>query len=184
ELALQTTLGPVLIATKGNAALEVEEAYTRARELCRQLGETSQLFPVLFGLRSFNLVRAELQAAHELGEQLLHLAQSVQDSDLLLEAHVALANTFFFLGECVQAREHAEQGIALYDSQKHRSHAFLYGLDPGVFCLSRTAHVLWLAGYPDQALKKNQASVILARKVPHPYSLAYALGNAAWFHQF
>jgi class 3 adenylate cyclase/predicted ATPase len=184
ELALQTTLGPVLIATKGNAALVVEEAYTRARELCWQLGETPQLFPVLFGLRSFYLVRAELQTAHELGEQLLLLAQSVQDSDLLLEAHVALANTFFFLGEVAPAREHAEQGISLYDSQKHRSHAFLYGLDPGVFCLSRAAHALWLVGYPDQALKKNQAAVTQARGVPHPSGLAYALGNAAWFHQF
>jgi predicted ATPase len=184
ELALQTTLGPVLIATKGNAALVVEEAYTRARELCRQLGETPQLFPVLFGLRSYYLVRAEVQTAHELGEQLLRLAQSIQDPDLLLEAHVALANTFFFLGEVAPAQEHVEQGISLYNSQKHRSHAFLYGLDPGVFCLSRAAHVLWLAGYPDQALKKNQASVTLAREVPHSYSLAYALGNTAWFHQF
>src|SRR5262249_42388679 len=34
ELALQTTLGPVLIATKGYAAPEVEKTYTRARELC------------------------------------------------------------------------------------------------------------------------------------------------------
>jgi predicted ATPase len=35
ELELQTTLGPALIATKGYGALEVAQAYTRARELCR-----------------------------------------------------------------------------------------------------------------------------------------------------
>jgi predicted ATPase len=40
ELDLQTHLGPVLIATKGYAAPEVAQTYTRARELCQQMGET------------------------------------------------------------------------------------------------------------------------------------------------
>jgi class 3 adenylate cyclase len=39
ELILQTTLGQVLMAIKGHAALEVEQAYTRARALYRQVGE-------------------------------------------------------------------------------------------------------------------------------------------------
>jgi predicted ATPase len=43
ELALQTTLGPALIATKGYGAPEVAQAYTRARELCRQMGEGGTL---------------------------------------------------------------------------------------------------------------------------------------------
>ena len=92
-------LGPALMATKGHAAPEVEQTYTRARELCQQEGETPQLFPVLFGLRSMSLARGELQTAHELGEQLLHLAQRVQDTDLFCEAHLALGNTLFHLGE-------------------------------------------------------------------------------------
>ena len=41
------------MATKGYAAPEVEHAYTRARELCQQVGETPQLFPVLWGLWVF-----------------------------------------------------------------------------------------------------------------------------------
>ena len=54
EITLQLT-GPALMATKGFAAPEVEQAYTRARELCRQVGETPQLFPVLLGLWVFYL---------------------------------------------------------------------------------------------------------------------------------
>ena len=67
ELTLQITLGVPLMATKGFAAPEVERVYTRARELCQQVGETPQLFPVLWGLWAFYLVRAELQTARELG---------------------------------------------------------------------------------------------------------------------
>ena len=134
ELDLQITLGPALMATKGYAAPEVEQVYARARELCQQVGETPQLFPVLWGLWWFYEVRAELQTARELGEQLLSLAQRQQDPALLLEAHRALGQTLFWLGELAPARAHLEQGIALYDPQQHRSLAFHYGQDPGVGC--------------------------------------------------
>jgi predicted ATPase len=60
ELSLQLTLRVPLMATRGYAASEVEQAYARARELSRRLGETPQLFPALGGLFSFYLVRGEL----------------------------------------------------------------------------------------------------------------------------
>jgi predicted ATPase len=50
ELLLQTTLGPALMATRGYTTPEVEAAYSRALELCRQVGETPQLFVTLMGL--------------------------------------------------------------------------------------------------------------------------------------
>jgi predicted ATPase len=55
KLDLQVALGAAFIATKGNAAPEVEQTYARARMLCQRLGETPQLFPVLFGLWTFYL---------------------------------------------------------------------------------------------------------------------------------
>jgi len=184
ELDLQVTLGPALVATKSYAAPEVERAYTRARELCQQVGETSQLFPVLMGLRTFYHVRGKFPTARELGEQLLALAQSGQEPALLLEAHRALGSTLFHLGELASARAHLEQGIALYDLQQHRSHVFLYGVDPGVYGLSYAAWVLWSLGYPEQARKRSHAALTLAQELSYPYSLASALTFAAGFHQF
>src|SRR5207249_11952479 len=129
-------------------------------------------------------VRAELQMGREVGEQLHSLAQRVQDPALLVEAYRSLGATFFHLGELTPARAHLEQGIALYDPQQHRSHAFLYGQDPGVAGLSYTAGVLWYLGYPDQALKRSHEALTLARELSHSFSLAYALDlAAAWLHQ-
>ncbi len=184
ELLLQIALGPALIATKGQAAPDVAKVYTRARELCQQLGETSQLFPVILGLRRFYLVQAELQTARELGKQLLSLAQNVQDSSLLLEAHGALGLPLFWLGELTSARTHLEQGIALYDPQQHSSHVFLYGQDPGVLCRLYAAFTLWHLGYPDQALQRVHEALTLAQELSHPYSLAFVLFIAAWIHQY
>src|ERR671930_1680686 len=67
ELTLQTTLGPALMTTRGYAAPEVAAAYNRARELCQQAGDTSALFPVLWGMWVPYLGRAEHETARELG---------------------------------------------------------------------------------------------------------------------
>jgi predicted ATPase/class 3 adenylate cyclase len=185
ELDMLTMLGPVLTNTSGPGSPAVEQVYARARELCQQAGEPRQLFPVLWGLWYFYNTRAELQKAEELGKQLLTLAQQVQDRTLLLEAHHALWPTLFFLGELAAARGHLEQGMALYDLQDHRSHAFLYGgHDPGSCCQSYTAWTLWALGYPEQALKASDWALTLARELAHPASLAASLSYAAVLHQF
>ena len=178
ELALQTMLGPVLIATKGNGAPEVGAVYKRALQLGRQSGEDARLFPVLFGLRSFHLIRGELQPAFELAQQLVSLAESVQDSGLLVEAHLAQGNSLFLFGKLIPALEHFERAISLYDPQTHHVHAFLYGLDPGVFCLGRTAWILELLGHSEQASKKMEEALALAHRQSHAFSLAVALVHA------
>jgi predicted ATPase len=183
ELTLQITLAPSLMAAKGLAAPEVERAYTRALVLCRQVGETPQLFPVLVGLWRFHAVRAEYQTAHELEERLLRLAQSVQDPALLLEAHRPPGQTLFCLGELVQARAHLEQAIALYNPEQHHSHALLYGNDAGVMCLSWLSWTLWVLGYPDQALERSHEALTLAQALAHPPSLATGLHFASMLHQ-
>jgi class 3 adenylate cyclase/predicted ATPase len=184
ELDIQITLGPVFMSVKGFASLDTERAYARARELCQQVGETSQLFPVLYGLFRCHMVRAELQRTRELAEQLFSLAQRLQDPALLLEAHRVMGQTMFWLGEMPPSRAHFEQAMALYDPQKHRSHAFVYGQDPGVACRSSAAWTIWMLGYPDQALHGINEALSQAQELNHPFSLAFALNLAAVLHQF
>jgi predicted ATPase len=182
---IRVDLGPTLIAKGGFGATEVEENYTQARALCEHLGETPHLFPVLWGLARMHDVRGELRGGAELGGQLLTLAQKVQDPALLLEAHHELWANLSSLGELTTARLHVERGFALYDPQKHKQHAFLYGgHDPGVCCAYHSAEILWQLGYPDQALQKSRDSLIMAREISHPSTLSFALSFAAWFHQF
>ena len=102
-------LGASLIATKGFAAPEVGQTYLRARQLCQSLGNPHQIFPVLRGLSNYYLIRAELQTAHVLGEQLLALAQQVQDATMLVAAHRALGATLFWMGAVASAQTHFAQ---------------------------------------------------------------------------
>jgi predicted ATPase/class 3 adenylate cyclase len=180
---IRIDLGPALIAAAGFAAPEVEENYRRARELCEQLGDTPKLFPILWGLARAHDVRGQLNVGRELGEQLLQIAQQSQEPGLILEAHHELWANLSVLGELTSALTHLNEGFSLYDPQKHRHHAFLYGgHDPGVCCGFHAAEVLWLLGYPDQALQRSQDALALARELAHPSTLDTALSFTAWFH--
>jgi predicted ATPase len=181
---MHINLGASLIAIKGWAAPDVGETYTYARQLCAHLEDPYQLFPVLRGLWSYYLVRAELRTAHALSEQLLDVAQQAQDSAMLLVAHRALGATLFWRGVLASAQTHFAQGIALYDPTQHRAHTFLYGEDTGVVCRSHAVLALWFLGYPDQGLAQSQEALTLAQHIVHPPSLCYVLSFAAGLHQF
>ena len=129
-------------------------------------------------------MRAELQTAHELGEQLLSLAQHAQDSAMLVVAHRAFGATLFFMGEPASAHTHFAQGMVLYDAPQHRSSAFLYGEDAGVQCHTYAAWALWYLGYPDQGLTRCHEALTLAQQSAHLFSLSFVLSWAAVFHQF
>jgi predicted ATPase len=184
EVDMHIALGASLIATKGYGAPEVEQTYTYARQLCRDLEEPHQLFPVLRGLWSYYLTCANFQTAHALGEQLVTLGQQECDASMLCSAHRALGTTLFFLGAVASAHTHFAQGIALYDPQQHRASAFRHGEDAGVICLSRGAWALWYLGYPDQGLAQSDEAVTLAQQSAYLLSLCVALGESARFHQF
>jgi predicted ATPase len=177
-------LGASLRATKGAAAAETQQTYTRAQQLCKDLEDPYHLFSVLHGLWNHYLTRPELQMAHELGEQLLALAQQVRDASMMCAAHRALGTTLFMLGAGAAAHTHFAQGIALYDPQQHRASVFLYVDDEGVMCHSLATWTLWYLGYPEQGLARSHEAVTLAQQIAYPFSLAFALNLSAIFHSF
>jgi len=180
ELQMQLVLGPALSAVKGWSAPEVERAYFRARELCERLGDAAELFAALLGLWSVYYLRGELREAYELAEELLRRAQSAPDPTPLLYAHLALGDTSMSMGEWLLAKDHLEMAIFRYD----RERSMALGHDTGVNCLSYMALTLWTLGYPDQALKKGDEAVALARALSHPLSLAFAQGLVGYLHQY
>jgi predicted ATPase len=183
-LTLHLALGAALGMTKGLAAPEVEHAYTQARALCQQVGETPELVPVLFGLWRFYLAGAQLHTARELGETLLRLAQHADDPAFSVLAHLTLGVTWFFLGALPTARLHLEAGITRYTPDQSRALVFRMGQDPGVVCRAVAAQALWVLGYPAQALARLHDALALAHELSHPFSLAWARCQAAYVYQF
>jgi hypothetical protein len=61
------------------------------------------------------------------------------------------------MGELSLTRAHLEQSLALYDPQQHRAYGFVF--DPGVDGLCTLARMLYLLGYPDQALIRSREAL-------------------------
>jgi predicted ATPase len=109
ELTLQMALGSALIVSRGYAVAEVEQTYSKALELCRRIGDTPEVVPVLYALgRYYYVFRAEYQIAHDLGARLMKLAQEHNDAVALFMAHTVLGITSFWTGQFVAAREHVK----------------------------------------------------------------------------
>src|SRR6266550_370312 len=90
ELQLQTSLGNALRATKGWSIDSVKHAYTRALQLCKASGFDEHTLPAVFGLWTWNFLRAALGEAQALAEYLVSTAENVDDSVHKVLAHEAL----------------------------------------------------------------------------------------------
>ena len=183
ELDLQMTLGTPLMLTKGFAAPVVESTFSRALELCGQVGETPQLFSALWGVQYFYAVRSPGEKP-ELYEQLFQLAQSEGDQTQRLVAHRVLGCYRVLQAKYTEALELLQQGLALYDREQHGSLAYVYGQDIGIVCQQWSAWTLWFLGYPDQALNMSRETALLARETSHPMTEVYVAVFTAMFHRF
>jgi predicted ATPase/DNA-binding SARP family transcriptional activator len=184
ELAVQIALGIAYSVTRGFASPQVEQAFGRARALSQQMGAVPELFPALWGLFYYYLVRAEDRAMRDLAEQLRQMAASVEDPLLRPIGHWAKGVTLLYAGELDPAHAHLEEMRAYYDPQQSRAAIFRYVTDPGVACQFWSAWALWLRGYPDQSLNRSYEALALAQRLDHPFSLAFALFTSAALHQF
>jgi class 3 adenylate cyclase/predicted ATPase len=183
ELGIQIALGSGNVAAHGFAARATGDAYRRASALCEELGETHELFPVLYGLCLYHLYGAQLPDAKSAAQRLLKLAETAGDRGLLFFAHRAAGVSAFPAGDFSQARFHLEQALTIWDSGVHRAPAFVYAFDPRVVCLDYLSRTLLPLGLPEQALAANEAAVCEARLVSHPNSLALPLFFGGVIHQ-
>jgi predicted ATPase len=178
ELDLRIALGGPLLMTRGHGASEVGGTYTRARELCRKIGDSPQIVPALFGMWRFYIGRGDCTITRDLGRQLLELGTGANDMPATVLGHYGLGFALFCHGDLTEAQAQLEKGYKLYDRSLRDNLSFRLGQDPGVACLSYRALALWVLGYPEQAKRTTEQALKLAEELSHPFSSAYALSLA------
>ena len=184
ELDLRMAMGIPLMAIRGAVFSEVEETYRRARELCRQLGDSPRLFSVLFGLWWFYELTANLSSALALAKQLLEMAEPDDKLGQLAQAHRTMACTRFWMGDFAGAQPHFHAATTLQDPAVGYGPSPEFAQDPAVVARCFAAHNLWFLGYPDRALAAMDEAVSFAKELNHPFTLAIALDHKAWLRHY
>ena len=184
ELELLVGLAPAIMATRGWAAVEVEQTCLRACELSQRLQDGEKLLAALWGTWTNRFLRGNTEAALETAQAVYAVVQQSGVPFLKIPAHHAMGYTHYYRGEYVQAREHMEAGIALFDRETERRIAQAFQLSCSVVFRSVRASSLWVMGYPDQAMQSLDSAFVLAKELDHKPSLAFLLSNTPWTYHF
>ena len=182
ELWLRTALGHALLPRHGSHAPAVEEAYARALELCQQVGDTPRIVPILLGLWTSYRNLGKLQAARNLAERLLRIAETGEER-ALRAAHFAQGAALLHAGELARARTHLERCAALAQPEREDPQVLPYAFDVAVRCLCYLSVLLYVQGYPEQALRRSAEALTVARETSSPFEIAYAEIFAALVRQ-
>ena len=95
--------GLALRSVKGWAAPELESTFARARALCQQLGDPPELFPVLWNLAFFNMIRGDLSLVREQTGTLMRQAEQAGKPAFLMAVHHVAGVAAEFTGDFVES---------------------------------------------------------------------------------
>lgn len=174
EMTLRTSLARGLMAVRG-WTIEVEEEFRRALDLATSSGSAVQRFPVLRSLATYYLNVADFAGTAAMGRELLDLAEREQDPTILVEGNLVFGLGTAFTGDTKRGLHHLDQAIALFDPASHGTGRFRLGTSPGVVARIASAILLRDHGYPDRSATRASEALEVARRLDHPFTLAYAL---------
>jgi predicted ATPase/class 3 adenylate cyclase len=167
-----------VIASKGYTALEVEQIFERALRLSEEIGDTDEIFPVLYSRQVFELVSGQFDRAAAHGEEAIRLARRNPLSDSAAFAGRLYANLKLYQGNATTACDELQQMLAQYDPARHGSSAYTFGQDHFVACASYLTLGHWFLGSVDQARQYSERAIDYARSLNHSHTLQFALAYA------
>ena len=177
RMKLYAALGLSLMQTKGPACAGA--AWTKALELAGSLDDTEYQLRALWGLWMCALSSGEYRTALALAQRFCSLAANQPDPVDLLVGDRMTATPLHYLGDQTNARRHIERMLARYVTPVHRSHIIRFQFDQRLRARCTLARILWLQGFPDQAMRTAQSSVEEACVTDHALSLCNTLAQAA-----
>jgi tetratricopeptide (TPR) repeat protein len=177
-MKLYAALGASLLYTIGHVP-EIGTACTKALELATSLNDTRYQLHSLWGLYYFHAMSGRNDLALVMAQKYCGLAAGSADPNVRLTGERMIGVTKHFLGEQPSARRHFERVLANYRASDHNAQIIALQIDQRVAAGVFLSRVLWLQGFPEQAMRAAESSVEDARAANHAISLCFALAYAA-----
>jgi predicted ATPase len=177
-MQLYAALGASLLYTKGPVR-ETGAAWATALEIAQNRDDTEYQLRAFRGLWACRITTGEYRIALAFAQKFRDLAGNQADPADLLIGERMIGTVLHFLGDQPNARRHIERMLAHYVAPAHRSHIIRFQYDQRVAGRADLALILWLQGFPDQAMRAAQNAIDDARAIDHALSLCYALAQAA-----
>ena len=153
---LHVAYANALIAARGFGAPETTEAFARARQSAFSAQDAPERLAADYGLWAGSFVRGELPAMRAQLAACLADVEARPNSPEAGLVHRVQGITHWFAGEFVEARDHLERALALFQPGRDDEMAFRFGPDPGVSAMAFLAFALWSLGEVDRAVSLTE----------------------------
>lgn len=186
ELRVHLALGGINAEYRGFSSAQCGNAFNRALDLCRALGDAPELFSVLSGVGSYEITRANFGRCRILADECIARAAHQHSKPPLVMGQLLLGGTLFLTGEFAAARAHLEEAIAHYeqDQASHRGKQVLYVQDQKSTGLCYLALTLTAMGYLERGLRAAETGLDHSRSLGGPHTVNYSLCYLAAVHHF
>src|SRR5262249_51815586 len=178
ELALQLSLGRVLVDYQGGAGEQVRAAFERAREICLELGETRHLTLIHDGLSNYHFAHFEFEQVARYVEEMRHVGRETGDPQAVLMAHRSGGFANMMLGRLADAARDFRLLIETYDQERDGPHSGLTMRDAKVSASTALGLCLTVMGLATAGSAASHEAVSHAEQLNHPISLTLALRRA------
>jgi phage-related tail protein len=133
---------------------------------------------VLTGLRTFYFVAGKLRTARELAGQMIEIAARNPDKITTYLANVGVGVSAAWMGELRSAREYLEQALSVDENTISAIGAS--GSPPMSAVISPLSYVLWMLGYPAQALREVALMTSLLSRPVNFFEHAATIQSLLW----
>jgi predicted ATPase/DNA-binding winged helix-turn-helix (wHTH) protein len=173
HMRLQLGLGIALIVTSGPVERS-RQSLSEARREAESLGDLDAQLRALWGLWTLCLNTGECYEAKDLAERFLAVGLRSGNDAILPVAHRILGHSLHLRGNQMDARHHLERVFKLSDRSTARYSTWLL-YDEDILAGAMLARVMWLQGFPEQALSAAQMSMTKALATDDKLTLCLVL---------
>jgi tetratricopeptide (TPR) repeat protein len=177
-MLLYAALGASLMHTKG-PVLETSRAWRSALKLAESFDNTEYQARALWGLYGCDIARGEGRSALAHARRFRSLAANSADPADLLIGDKIIGFVLHYLGDQADARLHIERMLDRHVAPLHQSHATRFQFDQPMTARCTLSRILWLQGFPDQAIRTVQRALEDAGALDHAVSLCHVLAEGA-----
>lgn len=177
EMKLYAGLAAALLHERGPLP-EVDAVWTRALQIAERLGDREYQLRPLWGLAIARFYVGDYRVALDLLQRYRAVASESGDVADFLGCDRLIGTTLHYLGDQREARRELEKTLTQHLSLQ-RSHIARFQYDQRVAAKYSLTHVLWLQGFPDQALRMTQSAMEDAEATDHAFTVSNVLIHAA-----
>jgi class 3 adenylate cyclase/tetratricopeptide (TPR) repeat protein len=180
ELGIREPFNGALTALSGWAASEVGANAAAILDLTERQQASQARRTGLWAMWVNTTTRGRIRESLDWARRLLEEGEKACDLDMRIFGHGASMISHFYLGELLEAREHGERILALYDPREAPRWRQVTAHDLKTLVGVWACQWTWMLGYPDQAVQWSDEKDAYARQLEDAFNLGFALTLGAY----